>query len=142
MAFSRAFVLREEFADFGEFLRRDAAGVEGAHDEVHGGAAKAALDEIVEEVKLGLFLGLGGGVDLGALGVVFEEEAFVGHDLDHFEGGGVAGVGAVWEECVVDLSYGGGADVPEDAEDGEFDVGGDGGGGAGHGGLGKDERRK
>ncbi len=121
----------EEGFDFVEFFGADAFGGDGAEDEFHGGAGEAALDEIVDELELGVVLRVGGAENLGALGVIFEEETFFDHHLDHFEGGGVTGV-AVGFEGVVDLPDGGGAAGPEDLEDGEFDFGGDGGGLSGH----------
>ena len=121
----------EEFLDLCEFVGGDAFGGDGAEDEFHGRPGEAFLDEVIDELKLGLLLRLGGTEDLGLLGFIFEQEAFLGHDLDHFEGGGIAGVFLLFED-VVDLPDGGGPAGPEDLEDFELDFSGDGGGLSGH----------
>lgn len=111
----------EEAADFGKFVRGGAFGGEGLEDEGGGGAGEGAVEEVFEEVALGGGGGLGGGVDVGAGGFIARDEAFGGHDLEELEDGGVGGFAV---EVVVDGADGGGAGVPEDAEDGEFAVGG------------------
>ena len=58
---------------------------------------------------------------MGAGGFIARDEALGGHDLQELQDGGVGGFAV---EVVVDGADGAGAVVPEDAEDGEFAVGG------------------
>jgi hypothetical protein len=111
----------EELADLGEFFGGGAFGGEGLENEVGGGAGEGAVDEVFDDLALGVMGGEGGGVDVGAVGFVALDEPFFHHDLEELEGGGVTGFAG---EVFVDLSDGGGAVVPEDAEEGEFAVGG------------------
>ncbi len=122
LSFDLVFV--EELADLGEFFGGGAFGGEGLEDEVGGGAGEGAVDEVFDDLALGMMCGEGGGVDMGAVGFVALDEAFFHHDLEEFEGGGVTGFSG---EVFVDLSDGGRAMIPEDTEDGEFAVGGAGG---------------
>lgn len=90
------------------------------------------MKQVRHELLLGLGAGDARGEDMDALGGIAFEQAFLRHDLHHFEGGGVAGLGAEAEDDVTNRA---GSVAPEAAEDGEFALGGFGGiGFRGHGG--------
>jgi len=62
-------------------------------------------------------------VDVRLAGLFALDEALVGHDLEELEDRGVA-EGAAGAEVLMDVADGGGAAVPEDAEELEFAFGG------------------
>jgi hypothetical protein len=114
----------EKAPDLGEFIGGGASGGEGLENEVRGRAGEGLVEKFANDLALGGFGGAGGGEDVGAGGAVAGDEALVGHDLEELEGGSIGRQGALAGEMVVDLADGGGAEFPEDAEDGEFAVGG------------------
>ena len=124
----------EELADFGEFGGGGFFGGKGLEDEAVGGAVEDAVQEVAEEAALGVALGEGGVIDVGSAGFVAGDQSFFGHDLQHFQDGGVAGLAGA-AEFGMDFADGARAVAPEDGEDGEFAVGGFGEGTLGHGGM-------
>jgi len=81
----------EQALHFFEFGGRGGAAGESLKDEVLDGSAESFLYELAEQLPLGVFAGHSGAVDLGPHGFVALDEAFVGHDLEELEDGGVAG---------------------------------------------------
>src|SRR3972149_12146756 len=75
----------EQLADFGELVGRGAPGRQGLHDELRGGAAEGAIEQIANELALGLLLAQPCLVDVRPVGLVATDEPFLGHDLEHLE---------------------------------------------------------
>jgi hypothetical protein len=115
--------LVDEGAECIEVVFVDLVERERVHGELSGGAGEEALGDVADELILSLVLGNGGMVDVRLAGFFALDEAFVGHDLEELEDRGVA-EGAAGADLVVDVADGGGAAVPEDAEELEFAFGG------------------
>jgi hypothetical protein len=114
--------LVEEFADFGELFGGGFFGGESLEDEFLGGTAEGAFEQMGDEPLLDGLLGKRGLVDVGTFRFIALDETFFGHDLEHLEDGGVAGV-IMAREFRVDGADGGRAEAPKDAENGEFGIG-------------------
>src|ERR687897_336087 len=78
-----------QFPDFPEFLRRSASRVERLHDQLGRGPAKGAVEQVADELPLGLFLAQPRAVDVGAVGVVAADQPLLRHDLQQLERSGV-----------------------------------------------------
>jgi hypothetical protein len=115
--------LVDEGAESFEVMVVDGLEGERVHGELCGGSGEEALRDIAKELVLRLVLRGSGVIDVRLAGFLALNETFVGHDLKKFKNGGVAD-GASATDLVMNLADGGGAALPENAEQLEFAFGG------------------
>src|SRR4051794_1147384 len=108
-------------ADLREFLRGRPLGRERLEDELRRGSAEGTVDQVADQLTLGLLLGQLRLVDMGSIADIAADKPLVGHDLEHLERGGIRGW-ALARERLVHLADGACAALPEDPQDGEFRV--------------------
>jgi hypothetical protein len=117
--------LVENATDLLQFARADLAGSERLQNKVTGGAVEEPVHEIADEVPLGLLGGDAGLVDVTAAFLGAADEAFLGHDLEKPQDGGVGErFIATGVDGIEHIANGRRAAVPEHAHDGELAVGG------------------
>src|SRR5262249_23287205 len=102
-----------------ELFRRRPGRIQRLEDELGGRPVEHALEEVGDELPLGLILCIRGLVDVRSRRLVAMDEALLGHDLKELENRRVAGVAA---HLFGDLPNRAWAAGPEDAENRELGV--------------------
>jgi hypothetical protein len=110
-----------QLAEFGKFVVGEFSGFDEMGGESAGGTVEDAVDELADHRAGGGGLRDGGGPLVSAAGALAPHEAFVEHDAEH-GGDGRGSDFAFTAKRVADIAQGGGAAVPEDAENFEFTI--------------------
>jgi len=123
LRFLSLFEVGEHLKHLGKLFSGGFPSGEGLHHELGGRTAESAVEEVPDQLPLGLLPRHLRLIDVGAGGFVPCDQAFGGHDLHELEHSGIADF-ALALEGGVDMADGARAEVPKDAEDVEFGVGG------------------
>jgi len=118
-----AFNASSTVADCASFIRLSLVGNITFHFFRSVTASEGAIQEVADQLTLGLLLGHLSLIDVGSGGFIPLDEAFGGHNLHQLEDGGVTDFAMAFEG-EVDVANGAGSLIPEDAEDFEFGAGG------------------
>src|SRR5437667_7764444 len=112
-------LLVDQLFDFGELFRRRFRRRERLKNELRRGAAERAVHQIGDELPFGVVLRVGGRVYVRPRRLVAPNEAFLGHDLQELQDGGVAGFAAHDLGHLADSAW---TARPQDTQDGQLGI--------------------
>ncbi len=106
----------------GDFIFRKTLRTDRTKHQLIDRATKGTLNQMVDKVRLCLLFRVGGPVDLRPLFVILDQQPFFSHHLHHLQRRAVTGLAFILQR-VVHLANGTGANLPEGAQDLQFNLG-------------------